>query len=194
MTNIGADFIPEERLRALPFRALGRNVRIHDRVTFVNVENISLGDHVRIDADVTILGTGPVEIGSYIHIGAQSYLAGAGGIRIADFCNLSQAVRLYSSNDDYSGAFMTNPSVPAEFTNVHYGTITLEEHVIIGSGSVVLPDVTLHAGAAVGALSLIKQSLEGWTIYAGCPAKPLRARSRDLLQLEARLREQWQKQ
>ena len=43
-------------------------------------------------------------------------------------------------------------------------------------------------GTSVGVGSLIKGRLEGWTIHVGVPARPLRARSRDCLTLEAALR------
>jgi acetyltransferase-like isoleucine patch superfamily enzyme len=38
-------------------------------------------------------------------------------------------------------------------------------------------------------MSLVAQSLQEWTIYAGNPAKPTGKRSRKLLDLVARLRE-----
>lgn len=54
---------------------------------------------------------------------------------------------------------MTNPMVPVEFTNVTHADVNIGRHVIIGSGSVVLPGVTIGEGAAVGALSLVKKGL-----------------------------------
>ncbi len=61
--------------------------------------------------------------------------------------------------------------------------------MIVGSGSVILPGVTLHEGAAVGALSLVTKDCEAFGIYQGIPAKRLAARKRDLLELETRLRQ-----
>ena len=76
---------------------------------------------------------------------------------------------------------MTNPLVPKEFTNVDYGLVTLGEHVIVGSGSVLLPNATLLEGTAVGALTLVNRSIGPWGIYAGVPAKLVKARSKEIL-------------
>ena len=74
---------------------------------------------------------------------------------MADFSGLSSRITIYSSNDDYSGNNMTNPSIPTEFTNVTHADVIIKKHAIIGSGSVILPGVTIEEGAAVGALSLV---------------------------------------
>ena len=58
---------------------------------------------------------------------------------------------------------------------------------IIGTGSTLLPGVTLGEGCSVGAMSLINKSLPAWGIYAGIPARLLRPRSRKLLELSREL-------
>ncbi len=188
MTNYGASYIDPERLRAMPFRALGKNVLIHERVILVNVENISIGDNTRIDGDVTITAGAPVSIGANTHIGAQSYLAGVGGIELQDFVNISQGVRLYSGNEDYSGRHIAGPTVPEKYRGLNVGKIVVSRHVIVGTGSVVLPHVEIGEGSCVGALSLVKHSIEPWSIYAGVPARRIGERKRDLLELERHLR------
>ena len=40
-----------------------------------------------------------------------------------DFSGISQGVKIYSNNDDYSGNFMTNPTVPS-FTAATGGQYT----------------------------------------------------------------------
>lgn len=179
-------YYSESDLKNAGFKALGHNVRIAKNSTIVGLENIEIGDDVRIDGYCTIAaaGTGWIRIGSFIHIGANCYLSAGDGICIGDFGNLSQGVRVYSRSDDYTGAYMTNPTVPVRYTGVTRGPVALERHVIIGSGSVVLPQVTIGEGAAVGALSLVKESLTPWGVFAGCPAKRLKDRSKRLLELE----------
>jgi galactoside O-acetyltransferase len=189
MTNFGPQFLPDEAVRALPFAALGCNVMVHVRASIIDVENLSIGDHVRIDADVTILATGGVSIGSYVHIGAQCYLAGGAGIALEDFAGLSQGVKIYSTSDDYSGRHLTNPTVPPAYLGVVRGFVRVARHAIIGAGTVILPGISVSEGCAVGALSLVRRSTEPWGIYAGAPARRVAERSRDLLLLEASLRE-----
>ena len=58
-------------------------------------------------------------------------------------------------------------------------------HVIIGTNSLVFPGVTVTEGCSVGAMSMVTKSTEPWSIYFGSPAKRLKNRSRELLELEA---------
>jgi dTDP-4-amino-4,6-dideoxy-D-glucose acyltransferase len=47
---------------------------------------------------------------------------------------------LYTRSDDYSGAPMTNPMVPAPYNRPKEGQLVLGRHVIIGAGRQ-LPDL-----------------------------------------------------
>jgi acetyltransferase-like isoleucine patch superfamily enzyme len=166
---------------------VGKNVQISDRASFYGTPRIRLGNNVRID-DFCVLsaGVGGIDIGQYVHIAVYSSLIGAGRIALSDFCNISSRVSIYSSNDDYSGAAMTNPTVPPEYTSVTHADVFLGKHVIVGSGAVILPGVTLAEGVAVGALSLVNRDCEAFGIYAGNPARLVKQRKRDLLELERR--------
>jgi galactoside O-acetyltransferase len=177
--------LSREDVEKLGFFSVGKDVQISDRASFYNTPKISIGDNVRID-DFCVLsaGLGGIFIGNYIHIGVLSSVIGAGKITISDFCNISSRVAIYSSNDDYSGAAMTNPTVPSQYTNVYHEDVFLGRHVIIGSGSVILPGATFEEGAAVGALSLVKGNCEAFGIYAGSPVRRIKSRKRTLLDLE----------
>ena len=181
-------FLTAQQLTDMGFAALGSNVLISDKASIYGAQRIKIGNNVRID-DFCVLsaGEGGIEIGSYIHIAVYTSLIGAGRIALSDFANISSKVAIYSSNDDYTGEFMTNPMVPAEYTNVTHADVTLGKHVIIGSGSVVLPGVTLYDGVAVGSLSLVTKDCEAFGVYIGAPAKKIKNRKRDLLALEATL-------
>lgn len=181
-------FLARATLESMGFASLGENVLISDKASIYNCKNIHLGSNVRID-DFCVLsaGAGGIHLGNYVHIAVYSLLIGAGSIRLEDFAGLSSRVSIYSSSDDYSGAALTNPTVPAEFTNVQTADVRLGRHVIVGSGTVILPGVVIHDGAAVGALSLVKKDCEPFGIYSGVPARRLGARKRDLLEVEQRL-------
>lgn len=193
MTNpFNPGYYNTEELQSMGFASVGKNVSIGKNCTIIGLENISIGNNVRIDGFTTITAHGgSLTLGDYIHIGGYCFIAAGAGITMKDFSGLSQGVKLYSKSDDYSGRSMTNPTVPSEFTNVKSGPIVLEEHVIIGSGSVVLPGVTIGKGSAVGALSLVTRYLPGGAIYAGQPAKPIADRSTHMLTLEQELRQKY---
>jgi dTDP-4-amino-4,6-dideoxy-D-glucose acyltransferase len=174
----------QQQLQKLGFLHVGNNVRISTKASLYGVGAISIGDNVRVD-DFCVLsaGKGGISIGSHVHIAVFSSLIGAGKITISDFCNISSRVAIYSSSDDYSGGFLTNPTIDSQFTNVEHAPVTLNQHVIVGSGSVILPNVTIAEGVAIGALALVNRDLPAWGVYAGQPVKYIKARSQELTNL-----------
>jgi len=181
-------YFDSDELRRFGFKRVGANVRIARNATIIGLRNIALGENIRIDDHVVIAAqAGSLELGNHIHIAGGCYLGCAGGITLADFTGLSQGVRVYSGTDDYSGKSLTNPTVPHQYLKLKIAPVTLEKHVIIGSGSVILPGVTIGEGSCVGALSLVSKSLDGWGVYFGSPVKWLRSRSKHLLELEKML-------
>jgi dTDP-4-amino-4,6-dideoxy-D-glucose acyltransferase len=172
-------------IESMGFASVGKNVVISDKASFYNCANISLGSNVRID-DFCVLsaGDGGITVGNNVHMAVYSSLIGAGKITLSDFSNISSRVSIYSSNDDYSGATMTNPTIPSQYTGVTHSDVYLGKHVIVGSGTIILPGVTLEEGVAVGALSLVRKNCKTFGIYSGVPAKFIKERKRDLLELE----------
>ena len=178
-------FIPRTELEKMGFKALGENVNISEKASLYGVSRMEIGHNVRVD-DFCVLsaGEGGIIIGNFIHIAVYASLIGAGRIALNDFCNISSRVAIYSSNDDYSGEAMTNPMIPEEFTHVTKADVSIGRHGIIGSGSIILPGVTLGEGVAVGAMTLITKDCEPFGIYVGTPAKRIKERSRKMLDIE----------
>lgn len=179
-------FLTEQQLIDIGFASIGENVLISDKASFYGADKIKIGDHVRID-DFCVLsaGEGGIEIGSYIHIAVYTSIIGVGKVTLNDFCNISSRVSIYSSNDDYSGEYMSNPMVPKEYTNVTHAPVFIGKHVIIGSGSVVLPGVVMEDGVAIGALSVVRRNCLKDSIYSGNPLIMIKKRSKKLYELEA---------
>ena len=73
---------------------------------------------------------------------------------------------------------MTNSVVPSHMTHTISADIVIGEHVVVGTGSTLLPGAMLPEGVAIGAMSLVKHPLEPWEIYAGIPCKKLQERER----------------
>ena len=176
-------FFSREELLKIGFKQVGINVKISRKASFYAPNKISIGNNVRID-DFCIL-SGNITIGNYIHIAAYSALYGGDkGITLDDFVNISSRVCIYSVSDDYSGISMTNPMVPDELKNVVSQKVYLKKHVIIGSTSVILPGVILEEGSAFGSFSLINHNSEPWSINAGIPAKKIKDRNKNILNIE----------
>ena len=60
----------------------------------------------------------------------------------------------------------------------------MQKHVIVGTNSVVMPGVTLKEGTAIGAMSLVLNDTESWSIYVGNPVKKIKNRSKNILRLQ----------
>jgi galactoside O-acetyltransferase len=179
----------QEELAALGLGSCGSDVLIHRSVVLFNPGQIHLGSHVRIDC-FSLLSAGPegIHIGDRVHLAVSSYVFGGGGrVEFAPFSGLSSRVSLYTATDDYGGEFLTNPTVPERYRNCLNGPITLGRHVIIGANSVIMPNVILGDGVAVGAMSFINKSVEAFNVVVGRPAKVIGKRDQGLLALEQEL-------
>ncbi len=184
MNILGGRYYSEEELAAAGFKSVGKNVKIHNRSSIYCPENISIGDNVRIDDYVVIIGSGSLRIENNVQLCNYCFLGCTAGIVIQSFSTLAPGVKIFSSSDDYSGEYLTNPTLPKELTGGKKAPVLLEKHVIVGAGTVILPGVVLHEGVSVGALSLVKKDLDAWGMYAGQPAKFLKKRSNALLEKE----------
>lgn len=178
-------FLTLQEMLDVGFKSIGQNVLISNMASFYNPGAIEIGSNVRID-DFCILSAGKngIRLGNNIHLGAYCLLTGAGGVTMEDFSGLSSRVSIYSSNDDYSGETLTNPTVPDKFKKVTSAPVLLKKHVIVGAGAVILPGVIIGEGTAVGSMSLVSKSCEPMSIYIGAPAKRIKARKSGMLELE----------
>lgn len=181
-------FYSEKELVGLGLKKYGIDVLISKKASIYDAGNIIIGNHVRID-DFCVL-SGKVTLGDYIHIAVYSALfGGAEGIEMKDFSGLSARCILYAGSDDYSGNALTNPMLPREYRGVYEDRVIIGRHAIVGAGTTILPGVELGEGCAVGSMSLVNKSLEQWGVYAGIPCRYIKARSRKLLELEAKFLE-----
>lgn len=174
-------FYSEIELAELGLKSFGSNVLISKKCSIYAPEKISVGNNVRID-DFCIL-SGNITLGSNVHISAYCALYGAEGIEFKDHSGCSARTTIYSAMDDFSGDYLIGPMNPGETTNVTGGKVTIGQYVQIGAHCLVFPNVTIHEGSIVGALSLVTKDIPEWSIYVGIPAKKLRARSKGLLEM-----------
>jgi len=179
-------YLSDKQIFKLGFKEVGKNVKISDKSSIHRPEKISIGDNTRIDDFVVIsAGDGGIKIGKNIHIAVYTLLMGKGNITVEDYANFSSRVSIYSSNDDYSGKFMTNPTIDRQFTNVDDNDVYIGKHVIVGCGSVILPGAILKEGVAIGALSLVKAgTYKSFNIYAGIPTRLIKKRNTSVVKLE----------
>lgn len=156
-------------------RIVGRQDRFH------------IGAYSQIDDFVFLFIGEKCDIGRNVHIAGFCSVIGGGTLVMEDFSGLSAGCRIITGSDDFTGPWMTNPTLPAAYTNVKKGAVTLGRHAVLGTNVVVFPGVTIGEGAAVGAGAIVRKDLEPWKIYAGTNPKPVGERPReDILALEAK--------
>jgi galactoside O-acetyltransferase len=176
-------FLNQEKLSEMNFKSLGSNVLISDKASIYNMDQIEIGDNSRID-DFCVI-SGKVKIGRNVHIAVFCNVAGGEkGITLEDFSGLAYGCHVFAQSDDYSGLTLTNPTVPDIYKNVKKKPVVIGRHSIVGAGSIIFPGVILTEGTSVGALSMVTESTEQWSIYFGIPAARIKDRKKDLLKLE----------
>lgn len=181
------NYLSPKRLADLGLASCGRDVKISTRCVIHGAEHIHVGDHVRIDDFSILTAREPMRIGCHVHIGCHTFLSGPYGIDLQDFSGISPYVALFSGSDDFSGTWLTGPTISDSYRRITSGRIVLQRHVIVGVHCSVLPGVTVGEGSVVGAHSLVTKSLPPWGVYVGVPARLLRPRNKNLLELERRL-------
>lgn len=176
-------YLNQEQLISLGFKSLGVNVKISEKASIYDCEQIEIGDHSRID-DFCII-SGRVKIGKYCHITPMCLVAGGiPGITFSDFTTIAYGVKIFSQSDDYSGDSLTNSLIPKKYKKEIFDPVVLGKHVIVGANSIVMPGVHIGEGCSVGAMSLVNKSTAPWGIYVGTPAKRIKDRKKNIIELE----------
>ncbi len=67
-----------------------------------------------------------------------------------------------------------NDSRIVPYVNSHKGSVTVEADAWIGTGAVILPNVTIGEGAVVGANSVVTKDVAPYTVVGGVPARKIK--------------------
>lgn len=183
MKTLGGEYLTEKELQNHGFAKLGKNVKIHTRASLYGLENIEIGDNVRIDDFAVIIATNRCVIKNHVSIHNFCFLGSKYGITLGNFVTLAPGVKIFTASDDYHGNYLTGVTVAPNLTGGKKAPVHIEDHVIFGANAIVLPGCRIGEGAAIGALSLVKTNLSAWGIYGGIPARLLKERNKDLLEL-----------
>jgi len=110
-------------------------------------------------------------IGKDVYIGEDLIIidepSDRGMVSIGDRVAISPRVTLVVSS-------RPNFSRIAPYVPVKHGPIIIENDVWLGTGVVVLPNITIGEGAVVGANSVVTRDVRPYTIVGGSPARLIR--------------------
>ena len=155
-------------------KKIGKNVIIRDTVIIYPFEDIEIGDYSRIeDFSKIVVGKG-VKLGRYNHVNLFCSITGGEGYRANDFVTFSPNCHILTRSDDY----INGVGSPFPGRRCICGEVIVERYVILGTGTTVLPGVTIGEGAATGAFTLVTKDLEPWTLYIGIPARKYKMRNK----------------
>jgi acetyltransferase-like isoleucine patch superfamily enzyme len=136
---------------------VGKNVFIDHRA-YLSASNVGgsrgfirIGDGVEIGPYCVLWGGGGIEIGSNVHMGAHVHVTSQQGRKIPP----SQ----------------TDPAVPL---TVDCAPVRIEDHVLLYSGVIVVPGVTIGHHAIVAAGSVVTTDIPPYATAAGAPARVVR--------------------
>ena len=172
------DFLSDAELTRAGFAAVGERVQVSRRALLLRPDRVRLGSDVRIDAFCVLAASDEgIDVGSWVHISAYTSILGRRAAVIGDFCSISVRCSIFTSDDDYSGETLVNPTVPDALRGTRHAPVRVLAHTVVGAGSVILPGVTIGPSAAVGALTLVKDDVPEFAIVAGNPLRRLGTRS-----------------
>jgi maltose O-acetyltransferase len=132
-----------------------------------------VGSPVRIREPIAIHPIENVSIGSNVVIHENSYLQAAGGISIGDNVAISLGCTILTSGHLFDGEGWD--ALPWSNTNVE-APVSIEDNVWIGFNVIILPGVTIHEGAVVGAGSVVTRDVPKCAVVAGNPAEIIKYR------------------
>lgn len=111
-------------------------------------------------------------IGARSVIGVQANLRAEGGkIVIGRVCLIAQNISLIAANHVMGTA---KPYMDLPVDDSRTG-VTIQDNVWLAAGVTVLPGVTIGANSVIGAGSVVTKSIPPNEIWAGVPARKLRA-------------------
>lgn len=150
---------------------LGKKVRVFGRPVIENRGTLWIGDRVRIRSTVVktelAVEGGILEIGEGAYINYGCSIAARKLVRIGPNCRIGTYVMITDNN-----FHRLEPELRDEIPES--APVILEADVWLGGRVIVLPGVTIGAGSAVGAGSVVTRDIPPRSLAVGVPAKVIK--------------------
>ena len=152
---------------------VGQRVRVWGNpVVKIYNGQLIIGERVRLVSTIAplelVANGGTLEIGNGSFINYGSSISASQLVRIGDRCTIGTYCMLMD-NDFHRLEPEMRQEVPES------GSIILEENVWLGARVIVLKGVTIGAGSAIGAGSVVTKSVPPRCLAVGVPAKVIRS-------------------
>lgn len=153
--------------------SLGKGSYIRSGVKVIgNPKRIYIADNFKVyQQTVFAIGKGEIRIGcngligvgTYINCGNEKLIIG-NGVAIAPYCKIFTYSHHYEPNNEIINSYKT-------------GNVIIEDDVLIGTNTVILPGVTIGKSSIIAANSLVNIDVAPFTIVGGSPAKFIKMRT-----------------
>lgn len=157
------------------FHSFGKKSRILLPFRWGNTDLISIGDGVLIGAGSWLFvpqrlqSTPVIEIGNRVRMN-QTSISAVKSVVIEDAVSMARGVYI----SDHSHSF-DDPTTPIRDQPIgRVSPVRIGRGTWLGQNVVVLPGVTIGAGAVIGANSVVRSDVPPRTVCAGAPARVLR--------------------
>jgi acetyltransferase-like isoleucine patch superfamily enzyme len=144
------------------------NIKIHSirHPIYRKLFKIALPKDSIIYSGCTFVGLGGVKIGHHTVIGGQTRLDGRMGLMIGNNVDISMYVKIFTLEHD-----IESPNFDAKG-----GPVVIGDWAYIGTGALILPEVTIGEGAVVCSGAVVTRDVKPWTMVGGVPAKFIKNR------------------
>jgi maltose O-acetyltransferase len=140
-------YLPSHYLRRFVYRfwgiKIGSGSTIHMHASFYYPPSIKIGNDSIIGEKVVLDGRDKLVIGNHVDVASE--------------------VMIYNAEHDLNDEKFKAITAP----------VTIEDYVFIGPRAIILPGVTIHKGAVVGAGAVVTKDVAEFTIVGGVPAKEI---------------------
>lgn len=135
---------------------------IHEPTTVITEEDLALHETSRIDSFCIINATGGAVINEQSVIHAGSHLVGRGRFEMGARSVVTYNCTILTSTADLR--YPASSVVPQDERRNVTDSVVLGTETFVGSGSVIMPGVTLEEGACVAANSYVDEDVPAWTV------------------------------
>jgi len=165
----------------------GIDFYIHKDVHIGCKNNTVFGDHVAVDKGFYC--TTKLAVGDYVHIGPYVGVIGSkeSNLILGNFCFIAIGSKVIAGSDDYMSSNLIGPLIPKNLKKVILSTVKFEDYSGCGANCIIMPGVVLSEGSLLLAGSVLNKDTKPWMIYAGNPARIIKARDREKVLNQARI-------
>jgi len=131
---------------------------------------VGIGRGSAIHMGCFVLKPRKIQIGDHSLINGRCTLDGRMGLTIGDNVDIAMDTTILTLGHDVQSADYATKGAP----------VRIDDRACIYTRALILPGVHIGEGAVVAAGSVVTHDVAPYTIVAGCPAKPIGERNREL--------------